>query len=212
MPSYLVNSTLITQSGASSVIRSGELLSDAAVIAAVQAAGGQVVDSGDTVVAAAAVIAAYQRSVGQSEALCDQIMQAAYAASVTAQKVQRVTVDIPLATITAQVSGTAFALGAALPANARVVDNEISCITPLSGAGATSAHATLQGGTDAAGSMIASSDVFTAAGTFAPVGSNPYTTRGGQQLYMTITGDGAHALSTLLAGHLSVSVFYTVTP
>lgn len=127
--------------------------------------------------------------------------------------VQRITTDIPLTTIQAQTSGVAFNVGSALPANARLLGAEINVITPLSGGSASTAEASLQGGTDAAGSIIAASagNVFTGAGAVvATPGTNPYQSRGGQQIKMTITGDGTHALSTLTAGHLSVDLFVSV--
>lgn len=125
--------------------------------------------------------------------------------------VQRITTDIPLTTIQAQTSGVAFNVGSVLPANARLLGAEINVITALSGGSAASATAELQGGSDAAGSIIASTTVFTGAATpISTPGSNPYQSRGGQQIKMTITGDGTHALSTLTAGHLSVDLFVSV--
>ena len=92
-------------------------------------------------------------------------------------------VDIPLATLQAQTSGTAFNLGAVLPANARLIGLDLNVIAALAGTGPmTQAHATVQGGTDAAGSLIGSTDVFSATGIFATAGSNPYKNRGGQAI------------------------------
>ena len=129
----------------------------------------------------------------------------------SAAMIQHVVVDIPLTTIQAQTSGTHFAVGAALPTNARLIDYNVNVLTALSGGSSTADTMTLQGGTDAAGSLIASTSVFTGANAvIATVGSNPYPSRGGQQIYMTLTGDGTHALSALTAGHLSVDLFYMV--
>jgi len=58
-------------------------------------------------------------------------MPGAYAPSDQSGAVQRVTTDIPLGTITAQTSGTAFNVGGALPANARVLAAEINVISEV---------------------------------------------------------------------------------
>ena len=117
-----------------------------------------------------------------------------------------------LAAIQALTSGTAFNVGPVLPANTRLVDYNINVPTPLSGGGATAVAITLQGGTDAAGSLIASSSVFTGAlAVIATVGSNPYPSRGGQQLKATLTDTGG-TLAGLTAGALSVDLFYTIVP
>jgi len=132
-------------------------------------------------------------------------------------EIQHTTIDIPLATIQAATSGTAFNIGSALPANARLIATELDVLTALSGGSGASAHATIQNTGETAGAILASTTVFTGAASVngspgAAVGSNPYVSRGGQQLQMTITGDGTHALSTLTAGHLQVHLFYAVVP
>lgn len=124
---------------------------------------------------------------------------------------QHVSIAVPLATIQAKTSGVAFAVGSVLPANCRLVDYNVNVLTALSGGGAASATATLQGGTDAAGSLVASHSVFTGANpTNSPIGSNPYPSRGGQQIFMTLTA--SVALSALTAGSLSIDLFYTILP
>lgn len=124
--------------------------------------------------------------------------------------VLRMNVPLPLATIQAQASGVAFSVGAPLPANARVVGEAINVATALSGGGLSAAVMTLQGGTDAAGSMIASTSVFTGGSAqIATPGSNPYPSRGGQQIKATITATGA-TLAAITAGVLSVDIFYVV--
>lgn len=124
----------------------------------------------------------------------------------------RYTVALPLATLQTFTSGTAFNVGFPLPANARLNAAEINVLTPLSGGGATAVAMTLQGGSDAAGSIIASSSVFTgAAAVIATPGSNPYTARGGQQIKATITDTGG-TLAGLTAGSLTVDIFYTIVP
>jgi len=205
---YLINSVVASLGSGTQTVRSGELITDSGVQASLQAAGGVLASASDPVVAAAAAIVSTLRAnKGQSEDLCDKIMLAAFSSSATGLAVQRLTIDIPLATIQAQTSGAAFNVGAVLPANARVVDSEINVLATITGGTIASAHATLQGGTDAAGSLIASSDVFTATGTFSPIGSNPYPTRGGQQLKMTLTTTG-DTLAHATTGHLSVDIFY----
>lgn len=133
-------------------------------------------------------------------------------ASVTGLAIVRVTTAIPLVTIQAQTSGTAFNVGAVLPTNARVLAAEINVATAVSGGSLSAVTATLQGGTDTAGSMIASSSVFTGAKPIiATPGSDPYTSRGGQQLKMTLTST-SDTLANATAGVLSVDVFYAVIP
>lgn len=125
---------------------------------------------------------------------------------------QHVSIDIPLATIQAQTSGTAFNVGSALPTNCRLVDYNVNVLTAISGGTLSALTCTLQGGTDAAGTLVASHSVFTGASpTNSPIGSNPYPSRGGQQLKMTLTATG-DTLNHATAGHLSIDLFYTVLP
>jgi hypothetical protein len=127
--------------------------------------------------------------------------------------IQTVNIPIPLATITTKTSGVAFNIGSALPAGAFLLAADINVATPLSGGSMTAVTAELQGGSDAAGSIVASTSVFTgAASCIGTPGSNPYANRGGQQIKMTITGDGTHALSALTAGVLSVDLVYGTVP
>lgn len=122
----------------------------------------------------------------------------------------RYTVSLPLATIQTFTSGTPFNLGVPLPASARLNAVEINVITPLSGGGATAVAASISGGTDANGSIIAASSVFTGANpVIATPGTNPYTARGGQQLKMLLTDTGG-TLAGLTAGSLTVDIFYTI--
>ena len=129
-------------------------------------------------------------------------------ATATGSVVQHLHIDVPKATIVGETSGAAFAIGAALPANARVLACDLTVTTAI--AGVVTATATVQGGSDSAGSLVASANVFTGTigNVYGGTGSNPYASRGGQQLYMTITGGAA--LSGVSAGDLDVDVFYTV--
>lgn len=126
---------------------------------------------------------------------------------------QKLVIDVPLATIQAQTSGAAFNIGAALPANAKVIASELDAIATLTGTGPmTAAHATVQGSADTAGSLIGSQDVFTATGFFAGADEgNPYQSRGGQQLQMTITSVGG-TLAAALTGHLAVNLYIVNLP
>lgn len=124
----------------------------------------------------------------------------------------RYTVAIPLATIQAQTSGTAFNVGFPLPANARLNAAEINVATAITGGAISAVTASLSGGSDAAATIIAATTVFTgAAPVIANPGTNPYTARGGQQIKMVLTSTGG-ALSTATAGSLSVDLFYTIVP
>lgn len=124
-------------------------------------------------------------------------------------EVQKVSTTLNLAAIQALTSGTAFNVGAVLPANARLVGAEIIVTTPVTGGTLSAVAATVQGGADAAGSILATQSVFAAAGTFAPAGSNPYLSRGGQQIKATLTATG-DTLAHATAGALTVNVFYAI--
>lgn len=220
MSGYLVNSVKVNYPGQGSYfLKAGTLVTDPILVAGVAAAGGQLASSTSaTMIAAAAIVAKLRGSAasagqGQNEDMCDKVMMAAFLADATAEEgIQHVVVDIPLATIQAQTSGVAFNIGSPLPTNARLLDYQINVLATLTGGGSTACHATLQGGSDAAGSIIASTDVFTATGSFSAIGSNAYPGRGGQQIKMTLTGDGTHPLSGYTTGHLSVDLFYQIIP
>ena len=210
----LVNTVTIVQNSQPSKVFAGESISDAGIQASVLAAGGVLAPATDANVAAAATLVTKLRSHGANEGECNAVMMSAYASTAYASQPVHVVVDIPLATIQAQTSGTAFNIGAALPTNAKLTAASITALTDLSGGSAASAHASLQGTGDSAGSILGSTNVFTGAPTTpqSVAGSNPYQSRSGQQLQMVITGDGTHALSTLTAGHLSVDLYYSVLP
>lgn len=123
--------------------------------------------------------------------------------------ITHLTIPVPLATIQAQTSGTAFNIGSVLPANAQVLSTEIAVTTPISGGTLSAVVVTLQGGGDSAGTLIASTSVWTGGPpTISTPGSNPYASRGGQQLKMKLTATG-DTLANATAGVLAVSVFFT---
>jgi hypothetical protein len=125
----------------------------------------------------------------------------------------RVTTAIPLATIQAQTSGTAFNVGSVLPVNSRVLATEINVTTAVSGGSLSAVTAKLQGGSDTAGSLLGGSggtSVFTGANAIiAGGGSNPYASRGAQQIKMTLTST-SDTLANATAGVLSVDIFYAI--
>lgn len=130
--------------------------------------------------------------------------------------VRSVTMDVTLARIQGQVSGAAFDIGAALPANAQVLASEIDVIQALAGTGPmTACTAQVQNTGETAGSLLGGApglDVFTAIGFVAGADEgNAYQTRGGQQLQMTLTSTGG-ILANATAGHLAVRLFYIVMP
>jgi hypothetical protein len=127
--------------------------------------------------------------------------------------IQHLTASCNLACLQGKTSGVAFNIGAVLPANATLVAPIVVGVpTAISGGTIASAVATVQGGSDAAGTLIASTSVFTGAATKISVaGSNPYPTRGGQQLKMTIITAG-DTLANAVAGSITLDAFYTVTP
>ena len=156
----------------------------------------------------AGTIVAYSTPAGDSlqvGVLCGIAMANAQQPS----ELVRYNVPLNLAAIQALTSGTAFNLGVALPTNARLIKHEIDVVTQVTGGSLSQVHMTLQGGSDSAGSIQGSTDVFTAAGYFAVAGSNDYATRGGQQIKATLTAVG-DTLANATAGSLSVNLYYSV--
>ena len=119
------------------------------------------------------------------------------------------TIDIPLATIQAKTSTTPFNIGSVLPTNCQLLSTELDVIATVTGGSISACHIVVQNTSAAAGEIMASSDVYTATGLQNHVGSNPYQTRGGQQLQATLTTVG-DTLANATAGHLAVSLFYAV--
>lgn len=119
--------------------------------------------------------------------------------------IKHLTVNLTLAQIQAQTSGTAFTI-VTLPTPFYVLGAEIVNTQAFAGGGASAMTATLQGGADAAGSMIASGTVFAANAINAVPGSNPYQKRGGQAIKLTLTETGG-TLATLTAGTLTIDIF-----
>lgn len=127
--------------------------------------------------------------------------------------VVHVNVDIPLATIQAETSGTAFNVGAALPANARLLRSQVNVIAAITGGSISAMKAKLQG-TGTAGELVGGAggvDAYAGAAVFTDVasGTDLDVNRGGQQLQMTLTATG-DTLAHATAGHLSVDLFYAV--
>lgn len=123
---------------------------------------------------------------------------------------RRMSVQLTLAQIQAQASGVAFTI-ATLPANCYLTGAEIVNTQAFAGGGAATMVATLQGGADAAGSIIASGTVFASGAVNAAPGTNPYQKRGGQAIKLTLTETGG-TLATLAAGTLQVDLFVLVIP
>lgn len=119
--------------------------------------------------------------------------------------VKHLTINLTLAQIQAQTSGTAFTI-VTLPTPFFLQNAEIVNTQAFAGGGAATMVATLQGGADAAGSIIASGTVFAANAINAAPGSNPYQKRGGQAIKLTLTETGG-TLATLTAGTLTVDLF-----
>jgi hypothetical protein len=213
-----------TPTGIVTVLPAGMTIDDTKIATAgITTAGGVLWPQSDPVVAtAAALVQAAQAGAGINENDSQALLFAAALGSArngagSAALVQSVVIALPLATIQAETSGTAFNIGAALPTNARLDAVELNVLTALSGGGLSACHATIQNSVpETAGSVLASTSVYTGAAAVngspgAALGSNMYPSRGGQQLQMTLTAVGA-ALSAITAGSLSVRLFYTVQP
>jgi len=214
MSGYLINTVVIESQSTPKKVLAGTLLTDSSVITAVQGAGGVVGSSTDPVLVAAAAVVVKMRSRAQNEDYLNAIMMAAYLQSLNGSSMQHVKIDVPLATIQAQTSGTPFNVGAALPANARLLRAELNVLAPITGGTITACKAFLESNaSDAAGALIggaAGSDVFTATTIFTDdTGSEPYVSRGGQQLALKITATG-DTLAHATTGHLEIDLFYSV--
>ena len=208
---YLINTVTITQNNQPSKLFAGELISDPTVQANVASAGGVLGPATDTNLVTAAGIVTKMRQHGAGEIDCSLVMMAAFANTSYQATPQHLTIDIPLATIQTKTSGTAFNIGSVLPTNCKLLSAALNVLQTTTGGGATAVHATVQGGSDAAGSILGSTDTFTATGTFDTAGSDPYPNRSGQQLKMTLTETGG-TLAGLTTGHLSVDIYYNVSP
>jgi len=223
MSGYLVAHCTINYPGQGSVeLKAGTLVTDPVAVAGVAAAGGVLAPGSTAILAAVAICnklrgSASQAGRGQNEDACDNVMMAAFTADVVSEQgIQRQTVTFALAALQALTSGTPFNLGPALPANARLLQAELLVNTAL--AGNTSDTVTVQASTgDSAGAIIGATpiNVFTGGVTNATsngrgAGSDPYMSRGGQQIQATITGGSA--LSGLSAGSLTFNLYYQVIP
>lgn len=103
-----------------------------------------------------------------------------------------------------------FAIGAALPTNARILGCELTGNANFTGGGATSV--TLSVGGTGTTDVVNAADVF-GGGTgnrHGTLGPNPNGNLGGQQLNAIFTPDGAHNLAALTTGTTTITVFYTV--
>lgn len=103
-----------------------------------------------------------------------------------------------------------FPLFSPLPADAIVLGCEQNVRTPFTGPALAAATSTLEASVDTAGSLLLAASALTG-GFKAGIGTNPYQTRGGQQLQTTITVAGL-VFSALTAGQITYTVFYALVP
>lgn len=128
-------------------------------------------------------------------------------------------IPVTLANIQAQTSGVAFNLGPVTPAGFTLIDMQFNLVTLLTGGGETGTTISIQGGTDAAGTIQSTGLVNLTSGTVGAYasfggsnpGTNPYSKRGAQQLKGTLTQAGG-TLAGLTAGAFNVDVWYTLAP
>lgn len=157
-----------------------------------------------------------RRQSVQTRQLADESLYRDSSVGGGAGSIIRAIVDISLATIKAQTGGVAFDVGAPLPVNARLLRAELNVIDPVNNILAPppammGCTAMVQGGSDSpAGSILQLTDVQTTGMKTAP-GANPYQTRGGQQLKMTLVPFMA-PLSTATSGHLQLGIYYVILP
>lgn len=117
---------------------------------------------------------------------------------------KHIAINLTLAQIQAQASGVAFTIWTA-PANFWLQTSNITNTQAFAGGGAATMVATLQGGADAAGSILGSATVFALGAVNTTAGSSPYMKRGGQAIKITLTETGG-TLATLSAGTLQIDL------
>jgi hypothetical protein len=125
----------------------------------------------------------------------------------------KVTQRIQHSDLTDAVNGEAQSIniGAALPANAIVLEHEVKVDTLFSGGGASAVK--LDVGGTVATAIVSQMDVFTGAatGSLSPrTGAHAQGVFGGQQLAAKFTPDAGHTLLGLTAGDLTITVWYAV--
>ena len=122
--------------------------------------------------------------------------------------VQHVSQSFTLAQLQALTTAVAFNCLPVLPANSKLLAFDVGITTPL--AGNTSDTITVQGSTDAVGTIVASTNIFTTqtAPAIGMQGSNPYASRSAQQITATITGGST--LMNLTAGALTFNAYVAV--
>lgn len=188
--------------------------------AGITGAGGILWPAADTTVAAAAKLALkMSASQGANEAEMAAVMFAAALASVRTgsggigSMVQKLTIDVPLATLKLKTSTTPFNVGAVLPAGFVIVAADVNVIQATVGSGPlTAATLTVQNTSETAGALLASTDIFTAAGIIANAGSNPlFSGRAGQQLQATVTTTGG-TMANFSAGHVAIDLYNVTAP
>jgi hypothetical protein len=119
------------------------------------------------------------------------------------------TVQIPLTTLQSFVTPSqSFNVGPVLPANARLLGAEIVVNIAFTGPGLVSATGTVQGSTDAAGTLVTGASLTTVQ-KVGNNGSNPYNSRGGQQVTVVVTLVGLN-LNQLTSGNINVNLFFQV--
>jgi len=215
----LINTTTIVYNGSATQLNAGDRVSDSSIQDAAEAEGAIFGPTSDDNLVAASALVAKLRSKGRNEQELTAVMMAAYAstayataaAAAAAALPTNLVIDVPLATLQGKTSGTAFNIGAALPAGAVLsAVPTITVVAALAGTGPiTQAHAEVEPTGAAGGALIGSTDVLSATGTFATAGSNPNPAVGGDQLQMTVTTVGG-AMAALTAGHLQVNLNYTI--
>jgi hypothetical protein len=96
-------------------------------------------------------------------------------------------------------------VGSPLPALCDVLRAELSVGTALAAPGLISATGTVQEATEAPGALLGVNDLFVSDVTAVP-GVNPVVSRGGEQLQITVTLQGAN-MSALTAGDIRLRLF-----
>lgn len=119
-------------------------------------------------------------------------------------------VNVTLANLQAKgaVLTATFNVGSVLPANARVLGSDVIITQAFAATGLGTALISIEATADSAGSLVVGASGLTT-GTKAPPGTNPYMSRGGQQITCTVTTTVAN-LNALTAGAFTATILYAV--
>lgn len=138
--------------------------------------------------------------------------QGTIAGGVSPGLVRKLVIDVPLATLQGETSGTPFGIFTyAVPPTGfqqSLLRSEINVVQALAAAGLAATHVELGNAANNA-AFVASTDINGATGLFATPGSNPTISPDGN-IELTVTLGGA-TMAALTAGHIQVNLYFAET-